>query len=92
MTSRYAIAYDVTEDRLRRQIRQACKRYGAHQQYSLFEVKLTPTERAKLVDKLECFVREAQEPAHIRIYSVGPRSNDIDIPEIDDSDEPANIV
>lgn len=92
MTSRYAIAYDVTADQLRRRVRRICRRYGAHQQYSLFEVQLTQTERAELIEEFRDLVADAEEPAHIRIYSVGPRANDADIPEVDTEKEPANIV
>ena len=92
--SRYAIAYDVSDDRIRSRVRNVCRKYGARQQYSLFEVRLSNTERAEIVDELEQIVRECNTGvARVRIYSVGPKTNDIDIPEPTDSDEePANIV
>lgn len=92
--SRYAIAYDVSDDRIRSRVRSVCRKYGARQQYSLFEVQLSNTERAEMADELEQVVSECDPGvARVRIYSVGPKTNDIDIPERTDStDEPANIV
>ncbi len=92
--SRYAIAYDASADAVRRRIRSICRKYGARQQYSLFEVRLSPTERAKLVDELAQVVNgDDVEQVHIRIYSVGPKSDDIDIPEAAGADtEAENIV
>lgn len=94
--SRYAIAYDVTDDRLRERIRSVCRKYGARQQYSLFEVQLSPTERAQMIEELREIAASADEGRiHVRVYSVGPRSKDVDIPEQGGEgtpDEPANIV
>lgn len=91
---RYAIAYDVSEDRTRSRVRSVCRKYGARQQYSLFEVRLSAVERAEMVDELRQVVNGCETGiARVRIYSVGPRENDINIPEsADDDEEPANIV
>lgn len=92
--SRYVIAYDISSDTLRSNVRSVCRKYGARQQYSLFEVRLSETEKAKLIDELQQVVSAGESPrVHIRIYSVGKRDNDVDIPEPASSDEkPANIV
>ena len=92
--SRYAIAYDISRDTLRSNVRSICRKYGARQQYSLFEVRLSETEKANLIDELQQTVSASEgDHVHIRIYSVGQRANDVDIPEQAGSDEkPANIV
>jgi len=92
--SRYAIAYDVTEDRVRERVRSVCRKYGARRQYSLYEVQLSPTDRARMVEELRSVVSSADDgKVRVRIYSVGPQSNDIDIPEQNhDDNKPENIV
>lgn len=88
---RYVVAYDVSEDDIRRRIRRACRAYGGHQQYSLFEMYLTAHQFETLVAQLEEIVSSASEPAAIKLYSVGPENRDTSIGDVEDRDF-SNVV
>ncbi|MFC7132355.1 MULTISPECIES: CRISPR-associated endonuclease Cas2 [Salinibaculum] len=89
---RFVVAYDASDDDLRSRIRSLCRRYGAHRQFSLFEVRFTETEKAEFVKDARDLVSEGDGQAEICIYSVGPVKNDVVIPDREMDDEPANIV
>jgi len=64
---RLAIAYDISSDTNRRRVYRTLQRYGAWQQYSVFEVKVSKAERVELEDEL----KEHLEPSdgdRIRVY------------------------
>lgn len=88
---RYVVAYDVSDDRLRRRIRTACRAYGGRQQYSLFEMYLTEHERAELVADLESLLDERTGYASVKMYSVGPAERDETLGETP-PEEPDNVV
>ena len=90
-TRRHVVAYDVTEDSLRRRVRAACRAYGGRQQYSLFEMYLNPRERAELVSALTELLDQRDEFASVKIYSVGPPERDTTLGD-DPTGEPANVV
>lgn len=62
-----AVAYDVSEDKNRRRVYQTLQRYGAWQQYSVFELEVSKTERVELEDELESHIEES-DGDRIRIY------------------------
>lgn len=64
---RLAIAYDVSDDRNRRQVYRTLQRYGAWKQYSVFEVEVSRTQRVELEDELESAIEPA-DGDRIRIY------------------------
>ena len=64
---RLAIAYDVSSDVNRRRVYRTLQRYGAWQQYSVFEVEVSKTERVELEDELEGHL-EPNDGDRIRIY------------------------
>jgi CRISPR-associated protein Cas2 len=64
---RLAIVYDISSDANRRRIYRTLQRYGAWQQYSVFEVKVSKTERVELEDELKDHL-EPSEGDRIRIY------------------------
>ncbi|EMA56568.1 CRISPR-associated endonuclease Cas2 [Halococcus thailandensis] len=64
---RLAIAYDVSEDRNRRQVYRTLQSYGAWKQYSVFELEVTKTQRVELEDALEAAIEPA-DGDRIRIY------------------------
>ena len=67
MSTHIAVAYDVSEDRNRRKVYQTLQRYGAWQQYSVFELEVTKTERVELEDELESHI-DPSDGDRIRIY------------------------
>ena len=64
---RLAIAYDVSSDANRRRVYRTLQRYGAWQQYSVFELEVTKTERVELEDELESHI-EPSDGDRVRIY------------------------
>lgn len=88
---RYVVAYDVSEDSLRRRVRTACRAYGGRQQYSLFEMYLHEHERAELIADLESVLNARSEYASVKIYSVGPPDRDVTLGETS-NEKPENVV
>ena len=90
-TRSYVVAYDVSEDSLRRRVRTACRAYGGRRQYSLFEMYLSEYERAKLVVDLKELLSQRTDYASVKIYSVGPSERDTMLGETP-PEEPDNVV
>ncbi|WP_336326272.1 CRISPR-associated endonuclease Cas2 [Halovenus sp. HT40] len=64
---RLAIAYDISDDSNRRRVYNALERYGAWQQYSVFELEISKTDRVELEDELESLI-DPSDGDRIRIY------------------------
>lgn len=64
---RLAIAYDISDDSNRRRVYNTLQRYGAWQQYSVFELEISKTDRVELEDELEAQI-EPSDGDRIRIY------------------------
>ena len=64
---RLAIAYDISKDSNRRRVYNTLQRYGAWQQYSVFELEISKTDRVELEDELEAQI-EPSDGDRIRIY------------------------
>ena len=64
---RLAIAYDVSSDANRRRVYRTLQRYGAWQQYSVFEVEVSKTKRVELEDELKDHLVPS-DGDRIRIY------------------------
>jgi len=64
---RLAIAYDISDDSNRRRVYNTLQRYGAWQQYSVFELEINKTNRVELEDELEAQI-EPSDGDRIRIY------------------------
>jgi CRISPR-associated protein Cas2 len=62
-----AIAYDISKDSNRRRVYNTLQRYGAWQQYSVFELEIDKTDRVELEDELESQI-EPSDGDRIRIY------------------------
>lgn len=67
MTEYLVIAYDISSDSTRRRVYRTLRRYGAWRQYSVFELKISKTDRVELEDRLSDIV-EAEDGDRIRIY------------------------
>jgi len=64
---RLAIAYDISDDTNRRRVYRTLQRYGAWQQYSVFELEISKTDRVELEDELESHI-DPGDGDRIRIY------------------------
>jgi len=67
MTMRLVVAYDVSDDSNRRSVYRTLQRYGAWQQYSVFELEISKTDRVELEDELESHI-DPSDGDRIRIY------------------------
>lgn len=52
MTARYIVAYDISHDAVRRQVRRLLDAYGQRRQRSVYEAVLTDSERTTVVSEL----------------------------------------
>lgn len=64
---RFAVAYDISDDANRRRVYRTLERYGAWQQYSVFELEIDKTQRVELEDELESHIEPA-DGDRIRLY------------------------
>jgi CRISPR-associated protein Cas2 len=64
---RLVIAYDISKDSNRRRVYDILQRYGAWQQYSVFELEISKTDRVELEDELKAQI-EPSDGDRIRIY------------------------
>jgi CRISPR-associated protein Cas2 len=89
---RLAIAYDVSDDANRRQVYQTLQRYGAWQQYSVFEVDISRTQRVELEDELAAAIAPT-DGDRIRIYRLCESCVD-DISDLgaQPPDEQSNVI
>lgn len=87
-----AIAYDISDDANRRQVYKTLRQYGAWQQYSVFELEVTKTQRVELEDKLDGLI-EPSDGDRIRIYRLCDACLDAtsDI-GADPPDEQSNVI
>lgn len=61
------ITYDIGDDTNRRYVHQTLKQYGAWKQYSVFEVKISKTDRIELEENLQSHI-DTDDGDRIRIY------------------------
>ena len=87
-----AITYDVSDDSNRRKVYRTLERYGAWKQYSVFELKISKTDRVKLEDELKSHI-DASDGDRIRIYRLCDACVDsITDLGVDPPDEQSNVI
>ena len=52
MRTSYLVCYDIANDKRLHRVFKACKNYGDHLQYSVFECDLNPTELLRMQQEL----------------------------------------
>jgi CRISPR-associated protein Cas2 len=85
-TMRLAVAYDISDDANRRRVYRTLREYGAWQQYSVFELEVTKSQRVELEDRLEGHI-DAEDGDRIRLYRLCDACVDA---TTDLGDDPAN--
>ena len=70
MRTTYLVCYDITDDKRLRRVFKACKNYGDHLQYSVFECDLNPAEKVAL----ECDLGEVinHDEDQVLFVALGP--------------------
>ncbi len=70
---RLAIAYDISDDKIRNNVYKILESYGAWKQYSVFELEITKKKRLEMEYKLK---NEIEEEDKVRIYELCERCKD----------------
>ena len=67
---RYLITYDITDDKRRNKIFQACEREGDHTQYSVFVAELDDRELSAMLGELSDLIDAAKD--QVLFADLGP--------------------
>ncbi len=70
MRTTYLVCYDISDDKRLRRVFKACKDYGDHLQYSVFECDLSPAEKAGMEARLRELIHHAED--QVLFVALGP--------------------
>lgn len=61
MRTTYLVCYDIADDRRLKRVFKACKNYGDHLQYSVFECDLNPAEKVEMEADLGSLINHDED-------------------------------
>ena len=67
---RLAVAYDISEDRIRTRVYRILEKYGAWKQYSVFELEIDEVQRVEMEDEIKAQIDAGDR---VRIYQLCDR-------------------
>lgn len=67
---RLAVAYDISEDRIRTRVYRILEKYGAWKQYSVFELEIDEVQRVEMEDEIKAQIDAGDR---VRIYQLCER-------------------
>lgn len=67
---RLAVAYDISEDRIRTRVYKVLEKYGAWKQYSVFELEIDEVQRVEMEDEIKAQIDAGDR---VRIYQLCDR-------------------
>lgn len=70
MRTTYLVCYDIANDKRVKQVFKACKNWGNHLQYSVFECDLNGMERMTMETELRGLIHQKED--QILFISLGP--------------------
>jgi CRISPR-associated protein Cas2 len=70
MRTNYIVSYDVSDPKRLRRVHRACRDYGVHLQYSVFECDLTERERLELEHRLVELIDRSED--QVLFIELGP--------------------
>lgn len=70
MRTTYLVCYDIADDKRLRRVFRACKNYGDHLQFSVFECDLNPAEKVRFETELRDLIDHAKD--QVLFVSLGP--------------------
>ncbi len=76
MRRHHLVSYDISDDKRRTRVFEACKDAGDHTQYSVFLCELTPMELAQLRTLLDSLIHHDED--QILILDLGPAHHALD--------------
>jgi CRISPR-associated protein Cas2 len=66
----YLVCYDIANDKRLRRVFKACKSYGDHLQFSVFECDLNPAEKVEMERALNQMIKHDED--QVIFVSLGP--------------------
>lgn len=70
MRTTYLVCYDVANDKRLRRVFKACKSFGDHLQFSVFECDLNPAEKIELEQTLGAIIKHDED--QVIFVTLGP--------------------
>ncbi len=70
MRNTYLVCYDVADDKRLRLTFKACKNFGNHLQYSIFECDLSPSEKTALETEISSIIHHTED--QVLFVNLGP--------------------
>jgi CRISPR-associated protein Cas2 len=70
MRTTYLVCYDIADDKRLRRVFRACKNYGDHIQFSVFECDLNPAEKARFESELAEIINHIED--QVIFVTLGP--------------------
>ncbi len=70
MRHTYIVSYDIADSKRLRRVFKACKNFGNHLQFSVFECDLSPSERIKLESELKSLIHHGED--QVLFIPLGP--------------------
>ena len=70
MRTTYLVCYDVANDKRLRRVFKACKSFGEHLQFSVFECDLNPAEKIELEQTLGAIIKHDED--QVIFVTLGP--------------------
>ena len=70
MRTTYLVCYDIANDKRLRRVFKACKNFGEHLQYSVFECDLNPAEKVQMERLLNELIKHDED--QVIFVTLGP--------------------
>ncbi|HNQ87693.1 MAG TPA: CRISPR-associated endonuclease Cas2 [Verrucomicrobiota bacterium] len=70
MRTTYLVCYDIANDKRLRRVFKACKSFGDHLQFSVFECDLNPAERVEMEETLGQIIKHDED--QVMFVTLGP--------------------
>ncbi len=70
MRTTYLVCYDIANDKRLRRVFKACKNFGEHLQYSVFECDLNPAEKVEMEQQLNDLIKHDED--QVMFVTLGP--------------------
>jgi len=70
MRTTYLVCYDIANDKRLRRVFKACKNFGEHLQFSVFECDLNPGEKVEMEQALDRLIKHDED--QVIFVTLGP--------------------
>lgn len=73
MRTTYIVTYDIADDKRLKKVFKACRNFGNHLQFSVFECDLSPAERIRMESTLKEIINHSAD--QVLFIALGPSEN-----------------